>query len=350
MTISEKYMALCIELAKKGSGNVSPNPMVGCVIVHQNSIIGQGYHENYGGPHAEVNAIHSVKDKTLLTESTLYVNLEPCAHYGLTPPCSDLIIQHQIPRVVIGSIDPFAKVAGKGIARLQNAGCHLDIGVLQNKCDQLNKRFFTFHKNKRPYIILKWAQTTDGFIDILRERKDFGKPTRITGKEALLSVHRLRAKEDAILVGSNTAEKDNPSLTVRHCEGNNPLRVVIDRQLRLPKTLGLYDNSSPTLVFNAFKSENEHLTSYQKIDFSKNVLQQILDVLYQKKILSVIVEGGSKTLRSFIDANLWDEAHLYTGTINFKQGITAPEIGGKLLYTKKLGNDKLSVFQNNNQN
>ena len=234
-------MKRCLELAQKGAGNVSPNPMVGCVIVYSDTIIGEGYHEKYGEAHAEVNAINAVENTDLLQKSTLYVSLEPCAHYGLTPPCSDLIIEKKIPNVVIGTIDSFAKVAGKGIEKMKKAGIDVQVGILEKECRAINKRFFTFYEKKRPYIFLKWAETTDGFIDFDRSKTEYGEPSWITGEKALVRVHQMRATEDAILVGTNTALKDNPSLTVRNCEGKNPVRLVIDNKLRLPKDLKLFD-------------------------------------------------------------------------------------------------------------
>lgn len=346
MTTSEKYITRCIKLAKMGAGSVSPNPMVGCVIVKNDIIIGEGYHKMYGQAHAEVNAINSVTNPDDLKKSTIYVSLEPCAHFGLTPPCSDLIIKNQIPKVVIGSIDPFAKVAGKGIEKLKNAGIKVEVGVLAEECNKLNKRFFTFHEKKRPYIILKWAQTLDGFIDIDRSAENFGKPTWITGQKALLEVHKMRAEEDAIMVGTNTAEKDNPSLTVRHCEGKNPLRIVLDKNLRLSQQLNLFDSSTPTLVFNSTKNLTEGNTEFVQIDFGKNMLQQILNTLHTKNCLSLIIEGGKQLLETFILENLWDEAHIYTGNKTFEKGISAPVIIGSPAYSNKIEMDKLEVYKN----
>lgn len=340
-------MKRCIELARLGAGNVAPNPMVGCVIVHNGKIIGEGYHEQYGGPHAEVNAINSVTNKKLLPESTLYVSLEPCAHYGLTPPCSDLIVENQIPKVVIGTIDPFAEVAGKGIEKLKKAGIEVIRDILQDECRELNKRFFTFHEKKRPYIILKWAQTLDGYIDIERSPEAYGQPTWITGNLALRLVHKIRAEENAILVGTKTAEKDNPSLTVRHWKGNQPIRLVIDKNLRLPANLNLFDNSQKTFIFNSLQSVTKGNLHYIKIDFDQNILKQLLDFLYHEKIVSVIVEGGRFLLDSFIEANLWDEAHVFIGDKFFMGGIKAPALNGVLAASEKLENDKLKVFRNN---
>ena len=346
MNTHEKYMNRCIELAQKGALQVSPNPMVGCVIVYQGKIVGEGFHEKYGEAHAEVNAINSVANPELLSQSTMYVSLEPCAHQGKTPPCSDLIVRKGIPRVVIGTVDPFAKVAGKGIEKLKKNGVEVTVGILENKCRELNKRFFTFHNKKRPYIILKWAQTRDGFIDIQRDASNFGEPTWITGNEALKKVHHLRAEEDAIVVGTRTAEKDNPSLTVRHVAGKNPLRIVLDRNLTLPPHLNLLDNSTETLVINSKENKTAGKTEWIKVDYSKDVLPQLLKILYEKEKLSLIVEGGQKLLQSFIDNNLWDEAQVYTGNKLFQQGVKAPRLNHTPLASDHIGNDLLQFFRN----
>jgi len=346
MTSDKKQMARCLELAKMGAGSTSPNPLVGCIIVCNNEIIGEGYHQKHGEPHAEVNAINSVTNTDLLKESTLYVTLEPCAHYGLTPPCSDLIIARQIPKVVIGTIDPFAKVAGKGIERLKNAGIEVKPGVLEKECRELNKRFFTFHEKKRPYVILKWAQSLDGFIDINRSEKDFGQPTWITEDKALQKVHEMRAVEDAVFVGTNTALIDNPSLTVRRCKGRNPVRVVLDNQLRLPKNLKLFDGTAKTIVFNSKQNYETGNISYVKINFDKNILPQILNELHRINILSLIVEGGKQLLESFINENLWDEAYQFIGNKFLTDGKNAPKISGNIVYRENLDPDKLVVFKN----
>jgi len=325
---------------------VAPNPMVGCVIVLNGKIIGEGFHQNYGQAHAEVNAINSVKNVKLLEDSTLYVTLEPCAHHGLTPPCSDLIVQKKIPKVVIGTSDPFDAVAGKGIEKLQKAGIDVKTGILQEECRELNKRFFTFHEKKRPYIILKWAQTQDGFIDIERTKKNYGEPTWITGNLALRLVHKIRSEENAILVGRKTAEKDNPSLTVRHWPGNSPIRLLIDKNLYLSESLHLFDKSQKTFVFNAIKNKVDLNLNLVKIDFKKEIITQITDFLFEEKILSVVIEGGKQLLESFIDLNLWDEAHVFTGNKFFGTGINAPRIKGDLRAHETLDQDSLFVFRN----
>jgi diaminohydroxyphosphoribosylaminopyrimidine deaminase/5-amino-6-(5-phosphoribosylamino)uracil reductase len=347
MNKHEKYIKRCLKLAQMGAGSVSPNPMVGCVIVQNDKIIGEGFHEKYGGPHAEVNAITAVKNTALLAESTLYVSLEPCAHYGLTPPCSDLIIESRIPHVVVGTIDSFAKVAGKGIDKMLKAGIDVHVGVLENECREINKRFFTFHEKKRPFVILKWAETSDGFIDIDRTEAEFGEPTWITGENSLLRVHQMRAVEDAILVGTNTALKDNPSLTVRQCEGRNPLRLVIDNHLRLPKTLQLFNGPAKTIVFNSIKNEESANIEFVKIDFDKKLVQHILKNLYNRNIQSLIVEGGKQLLESFIAAKHWDEAFRFVGNKHFTSGIETPRFLQKPIGSEKIDNDQLFVYINN---
>ena len=345
MNQHENYMQQCLELARKGAGSVSPNPMVGCVIVHNGQVIGQGFHEKHGQAHAEVNAINSVQHKEILADSTIYVSLEPCAHYGLTPPCSDLIIKMKIPRVVIGAVDSNQKVAGKGIERMRNAGIEVTTGILENECRELNKRFYTFHEKKRPYIFLKWAETTDGFIDYPRTSREFGQPSWITGQKALVKVHEMRAAEDAILVGINTALKDNPSLTVRHCAGKNPLRLVIDNRLQLPENLNLFDNKVPTVVFNSLVSKSKGNLEYVKINFGIEVEKQILEYLFQRNILSLIIEGGRKTLESFIEKGFWDEAYRFVGNKKFDKGTPAPKIEGMLVQTENFDDDKLFIYR-----
>lgn len=345
MSTEQKYMYRCLELAALGLGNVAPNPMVGCVVVHNGKIIGEGYHQKCGEPHAEVNAIRSVKDKKLLQKSSLYVTLEPCAHHGKTPPCSDLIIAKRIPRVVVGTIDPFTKVAGKGIEKMRKAGVEVTIGVLEKKCREQNRRFFTFHEKKRPYVILKWAQTLDGFID-----KKENVPAWITNDLSRQLVHKQRTEENAILIGTNTAEKDNPSLTVREWKGNQPFRMVLDRTDCLSPDLQLFDGTASTIIFTDIKTKNfkkeKSRVEYVKIDFSRDVLFQLLDYLYKNNIQSVIIEGGTKLLTSVIETKLWDEAYVYTGNHFFGQGVKAPPISGKIMAIERLDECQLSVIRN----
>lgn len=307
--------------------------MVGAVIVYNNKIIGEGYTSAYGGSHAEVNAINSVGNKSLLKEATLYVTLEPCSHFGKTPPCSDLIIKHKIPNVVIGCIDDNIKVAGQGIKKLKNAGCKVIVGVLKHECKTHHKRFFTFHNKKRPYIILKWAETPDGFI--APKTKQEQKPIWITNSYSRQLVHKWRSEEQAILVGTNTVLEDNPSLTTRTWTGENPIRVVIDENEKLPKTLNVFNNETETI-----------LVSNKIIDFSKNVVQQICDLLFKKNINSIIIEGGAKTLQTFIDTNLWDEARVFIGPSKFINGIKAPKLRGKLISEEKIDTDNLKIYVN----
>lgn len=352
MKIREKYLSRCLQLAKNGLGTSYPNPLVGCVIVYNDKIIGEGWHREAGGPHAEVIAIQSVKNKTLLKESTLYVNLEPCSHYGKTPPCSDLIIDKKIKNVVIGTIDPFKKVAGLGIKKLMKAGGHVKVGVLEEAAEKLNKRFFTFHRQKRPYLILKWAQSEDGFIAPQKQQK--GKPVWITSNVSKQLVHQWRSEEQAILVGTETAVKDNPQLNTRLWSGKNPTRLVLDRQLRIPAQTLLFEDNGQTLVITD-KNSKKDLPQYLKsnsnievvfIDFDKEIAEQICHLLYEKNLQSVIIEGGRKTLQTFINANIWDEARVFTGNKTFGQGIPAPSLPAKMTSKKKLAKDVLTIYEN----
>lgn len=318
-------MERCLQLARNAQGNTFPNPLVGCVIVHDGRIIGEGWHRKAGEPHAEVLAIASVKTPSLLPQSTLYVSLEPCNHFGKTPPCVDLILQHRIPRVVVGSVDPFSQVAGKGIERLRKSGCEVRVGVLEKECRELNKRFFTFHTKKRPYVTLKWAQSRDGFIAPLpRTSKEI---VRISNSYAHQQVHRLRSQEASILVGTNTALWDNPQLDVRFWKGRNPIRLVVDRDLKIPLTHHLWKDPIPTIFFT--EASAEKVTDHAElvsVDFSAPLPLQILRVLYEKKIQSVLVEGGTNLLQQFINADLWDEAIVYEGDMFLKLGVKAPRI------------------------
>ncbi|NMH89456.1 bifunctional diaminohydroxyphosphoribosylaminopyrimidine deaminase/5-amino-6-(5-phosphoribosylamino)uracil reductase RibD [Flavivirga algicola] len=333
MATHETYIKRCIEIAKNGLGTARPNPMVGCVIVHENKIIGEGYTSPYGGNHAEVNAINAVKNKSLLKEATIYVTLEPCSHYGKTPPCSDLIIRCKIPNVVIGCIDDNVKVSGMGIKKLAEANCNVTVGVLETACKEHHKRFFTFHNKKRPYIILKWAETKDGFI-APKNRKE-QKPVWITNRHSRQLVHKWRAEEQAILVGTNTVFQDNPSLTVRDWQGNNPIRIVIDKDLKLSNKFSIFNNKAETIIINK-----------NNIDFGKPISQQISDILYQNDITSVIIEGGQKTLQSFIDENIWDEARIFTGPTEFKEGVRAPKFLGKLISEEEIMSNTLKICKN----
>jgi len=333
----ERYMSRAIELAKLGLGRVSPNPMVGCLIVHEGEIIGEGNHRKYGEAHAEVNAIASVVDQSLLKKSTAYVTLEPCAHQGKTPPCADLLIEKKVKKVVIGCRDSFDQVDGKGIERLKLAGIEVVVGVLGNECRNLNKRFFTFVEKKRPYVILKWAQTNDGFL-----ARENGDSRWISNQYSRQLVHKWRAEEDAILVGKNTAMHDNPSLTVRDWKGQNPIRIVIDNRLELSHDLKLFDGSVRTLVLNVKEDDQSSGVEYLKYDES---IRNLLHRLYEQKIQSLIVEGGAKTLKSFTDAEMWDEARIFTSNTNFERGIEAPNIGGRMLGGREVMGDRLEIYE-----
>lgn len=326
----EKYMSRCIELAKNGLCNAAPNPMVGAVIVCDGRIIGEGYHIRCGEAHAEVNAIRSVKDESLLKRSTIYVSLEPCSHYGKTPPCADLIIEKQIPRIVIGCRDPFSKVAGRGIQKLQDAGREVIVGVLEEECLHLNRRFITFNTLRRPFITLKWAESADRFIDI--ERID-GTPVLLSSPLTSMLVHKKRAENTAIMVGRRTALLDNPSLTVRNWYGRSPIRIVLDRNLSLPNKLQIFNGEVTTLVFTEKEHPEEKNVSYITIDFAHNPLKQIMEELYQRNIQSLLVEGGSQLLQSFIDNELWDEVYIEKCPKRLYSGVKAPEISNNFSYS-----------------
>ncbi len=330
----EQYIKRCIELAQNGLGTTYPNPLVGSVIVYDGKIIGEGWHQKAGGPHAEVHAIRSVKNPELLPFATIYVSLEPCSHFGKTPPCSDLIIEHQIPNIVIGTIDPFAKVAGNGIKKLVQAGRNVTVGILEDECNQLNKRFFTFHNKKRPYIILKWAESHDGFIAPLT--KQVRQPVWITNSYSRQLVHQWRTEEQAILVGTQTVIDDNPSLTARDWKGNNPIRIVLDQNNRISKENHIFDNQAKTLVLSS-----------DTIDYSKKIGTQITDFLFLNNIQSVIIEGGRQTLQTFIDENLWDEARIFKGSVFLENGIQSPNIIKKEGTKKTIVEDELLIFFNN---
>ena len=326
MNQHENYIKRCIEIAKNGLGTTRPNPMVGSVIVHSNKIIGEGFTSKYGGNHAEVNAINSVLDKNLLKQATLYVTLEPCSHFGKTPPCSDLIIKHHIPNVVIGCVDDNEKIAGKGIASLKKNGVHVIVGILENECKNHHKRFFTFHNKKRPYFILKWAESMDGFIAPITKNEQ--KPIWITNEFSRQLVHRWRADEQAILVGTNTVLQDNPSLTVRNWTGKNPIRVVLDKNDILSKSLNIFNNEAETIIIKETSAK------------------AICEKLFEANINSIIIEGGAKTLQTFINENIWDEARVFTGQLLFKNGVKAPKFSGKLISEEKIMSDILKIYKN----
>ena len=337
-------MQRAIELAKLGAGHVAPNPMVGCVIVHNNKIIGEGWHEQFGQAHAEVNAIKSVTDKSLLPESTIYVTLEPCSHFGKTPPCANAVIDYKFKEVIVGITDPNPLVSGRGIKLLQDAGINVTVGVLAEDCTALNKRFIHYITQHKPYVILKWAQTLDGFIapDIKQiGAAEFIHQKQITTAATQQLTHKWRTQEAAILVGTNTALTDNPHLTARAWQGKNPVRVVLDLNNRLPKTLNLFNAETPTLVikYNDVEANNQNLVEYINIARNQDVHNQILEALYKKQLQSVIIEGGTQLLQSFIQANCWNEAHVLIGNKKFKHGVLAPHINGKIISETHLDTD-----------
>jgi len=341
----EIFIKRCLQLAAKGRGKVAPNPMVGSVIVFNNEIIGEGYHRIYGGPHAEVNAINSVSNKSLLSNSTIYVSLEPCSHYGKTPPCSQLIIDSKIPKVVIGMQDPFSKVNGAGIKKLRDAGCDVRVGVLEEECVNLNNEFIVFHTQKRPYIILKWAETLDGFIDKERKPGAILEPNWITNEVCRALVHKWRTEIKAIMVGTNTAKMDNPQLNVRSWSGTAPIRIFIDRKLSLSKELNLYDNTIQTLVLNEKRNDVEGNTEYIKMIFKDDFIKDLMKVLYERNISSLFVEGGQELLNTFISNNYWDEARVFMGNKLFKKGVSAPKLSGEIISKEKLRDNYLSVIK-----
>lgn len=337
----EIFMRRCLELASLGSGFVAPNPLVGCVIVWNNLVIGEGFHKQFGGPHAEVNAFDLVEQKELLNESTVYVSLEPCSHQGKTPPCVDLLIANNVKRVVIGCRDSNPIVSGKGIERLKRAGIEVIEGVLEEECRQLNKRFFTFHERRRPYVVLKWAQTLDGFIDRVRNEDNKG-INWVSSELTKTLVHKWRSEEQSILVGRNTIINDNPSLTVREYDGQNPIRIVIDSQLQISQDLNIYSDEAPTLIFNRVKNENKENVEWIKIPETSTT--HILEELYKRGISSVFVEGGSRTLQYFIIDNVWDEARVIVGNTKFGDGVKAPIINKIPSDSFKFGEDRVYIY------
>ena len=345
--VDNKYMARCIALGHGGMGHVAPNPMVGAVIVYQGKIIGEGYHRRYGEAHAEVNAIASVRDEALLKESTLYVSLEPCSHYGKTPPCAELIIKKQIPRVVVGCLDPFPEVSGRGVRMLREAGVEVVTGLMEEEAHALNKAFMTFQEKKRPYIYLKWAQSADGFIDRLRTS-----PTPpavvLSSPKTRRMVHRLRSEVASIMVGTQTALLDNPSLTVRHWVGESPVRVVLDRTLRIPPHYHLLDASVKTLLFTEKEATNKENVEYITVDFSRSVLPQVMSELYARKLNSLMVEGGATLLGHFIEEGLWDCMLVETAPVKLSSGVPAPNSTRDAMLIlaefKKVQDHAISIF------
>ncbi|HEX7902682.1 MAG TPA: bifunctional diaminohydroxyphosphoribosylaminopyrimidine deaminase/5-amino-6-(5-phosphoribosylamino)uracil reductase RibD [Chitinophagaceae bacterium] len=365
MTTHQQYMRRCLELAKKGAGAVAPNPMVGAILVHKDKIIGEGWHQQYGEVHAEVNAIREAihnGNEELISQATLYVSLEPCAHFGKTPPCADLIIQHKIPEVIIGCRDPFKAVNGKGIEKLNAAGVVVELGILENECKELNKRFFTFHTKQRSYIILKWAQTADGKIAPLNPSpkesgvlQTEGETFEEAGNRRLLIsneysnriVHRWRSEEAAILIGTNTALLDDPELTTRLWPGNSPVRLVVDRNLRLPDSLKIFNQQVRTIIFNKAKQEEDGNVFYYQVTDHESLVQQITRVLYQLNIQSVLVEGGAQLLQSFIDEGIWDEARVITNEkLIINEGLDAPRLSfGINIHEQNILADTIRIYK-----
>ena len=316
-----------MQIAKNGIGTARPNPSVGAVIVYQNKIIGEGFTSPHGENHAEVNAINAVENKSLLKEATIFVTLEPCSHFGKTPPCADLIVKYQLKQVVIGCLDSNILVAGKGVSHLENAGINVIVGVLEKECRMHHKRFFKVQENKRPYIILKWAETKDGFVAPISKNEI--KPIFISNTYSQQLVHKLRSVEHAILVGTNTVLADNPKLNIRSWSGENPVRVVLDNTLRIPKNSNILDGSAKTIVITATRDKNIVSSKnliFEEIDFSKNIAKQVCEVLSKYHIQSLIVEGGTQTLQTFIDEKLWDEAMVFVGNTSFVNGVKSPII------------------------
>jgi len=336
--MDQRFMKRALELAELGRGNVSPNPMVGCVIVRDEKIIGEGYHQNFGEPHAEVNAVNSVENQEFLREATVYVTLEPCAHWGKTPPCANLLVEKKVKKVVIAALDSNPFVCGKGIQLLENAGIEVETGVLEKEARWQNRRFFTQIEKHRPYVILKWAQTQDGFV----ARENLSSKW-ISGSQSRQLVHKWRAEEDAILVGKNTAQYDNPSLNVRDWVGKNPVRIVLDSNLELPENLNLFDQSIPTICYNSKKSETQENLNFVNLGEQFSMYDMLKD-LHSRKIQSLIVEGGTKVLSQFIENSLWDEARVFSGKVKFGTGISAPILNQNPAETLSIGEDILNIY------
>lgn len=349
MFTDDKYMKRCLQLASCGKGYVAPNPMVGAVVVHNGKIIGEGYHRQYGKAHAEVNAINAVVDKSLLKESTIYVSLEPCSHYGKTPPCSQLIIDSGIPRVVIATLDPYHKVSGRGMNMLEEAGIEVVIGVLEKEAQCLNRAFFISQTKNRPYIYLKWAQTKDGFIDKKRKDGEVAEPTPISNNLTKILVHKLRSEVSAIMIATNTAVNDNPSLTTRLWFGKNPERIVLDRTGRIPRNYHLFDNKVNTIIFTEESEVVHDRTNFVHVLFDRDIIPSVLKELNKRKIDSLLVEGGATLLQSFIDSGAWDEAYVEVADKRFLEGTKAPNIQGEIVDDRKII-DSHAIHLMNTQN
>ena len=342
MTTDERFMQRCIELARNGAGTVSPNPMVGAVVVHDGQIIGEGWHRKAGEPHAEVHAINAVHNYALLPQSTVYVSLEPCSHFGKTPPCSDLLIAKKVKRVVIGSTDPNPAVAGKGIDKLRGAGIEVEKGILEQECIRLNAKFFTFHQKKRPFITLKWAQSADGFMDKIRKPDERGS-FAISGKLAQVFVHKMRAEHDAILIGRKTAWVDNPSLSTRVYAGKSPTPIVIDRFNKLPKDLKIFQNPE-TKHFVLNEKVNDSYASIP-IRSETEFLKEVLQACYKMDIQSVLVEGGASIHHAILEQDLWDEIVVLQSDLELKEGLKAPHLDFTPIHEEKIGQDRLKIYR-----
>lgn len=341
----ETYMSRCLQLAELGGGAVAPNPMVGAVLVHEEKIIGEGYHQKYGEAHAEVNCLKSVlpENRPMVQESTMYISLEPCAHFGKTPPCADLILKHKIPEVVVACRDTFTEVNGRGVERLQKAGTSVTVGILEKEARELNRRFFTFHEKKRPYIILKWAQSADGFI-----AKENFERIAISNELTNRFTHSMRAQEAAIMVGTNTALHDNPSLTTRLWKGNNPVRVVIDKNLNCSRSAPFYNSDAKTIILNGQKNAIENNIEFFLLEPGVELAEQLPKLLFERNLSSIIIEGGRALLQYFFELVLWDEAVVITNkTIHSKTGISAPTLKtGNLHDQFNFGTDDIRIFKN----
>lgn len=342
---NERFMFRCLQLAGYGNNFVAPNPMVGALVVHNGQIIGEGFHHRYGDAHAEPNAINAVENRELLKESTLYVSLEPCSHYGKTPPCADLIIRSGIPKVVVGTVDPNPKVSGRGIELMRKAGIKVEVGVIEDHCRELNKRFFTFHQCKRPYIFLKWAQTQDGFLDILRSKPE-EPPLQISNRITKLLTHKIRSENQSILLSTNTVLLDNPSLTVRNWGGKNPIRLAIDRKNRIPAHYHLFDGSVRTIIFSESTNYNNPNVEYITMEGETINLNTLLQKIYERSIHSILVEGGSKLLNSFIESDVWDEANVEVSPAKISIGVPAPFINLQPVSRQNINGNEWMSFIN----